>query len=405
MKHSERLVCELLALLCLALAAVLLILVRVRLAPAEEAPIEPTPSVTPAPTPCVHRVYENGVCVDCGYACPHAWEEGACALCGLGCPHESHEEASGRCTLCGSVVPHRLRGGKCLRCGMTPRFTETPLPESMTQPCPEAGRVETVDLGPYLPREDGRTVSMPAAVYLPYGYDEAGERRYNLVIALHGAYSNEHGMIDESHFVKGAGTIRFQDLYDNLIYSREVEPFIVLSLNTCAFAGEEYWTEDGCDTLARELRERVLPFAAEEYHTYAADGSFEALSAARGHIAVVGLSNGSLYALRSALADNLALFGGFGCFSGNYPETTAAVLATLGDPAAEAWPIHCFFTGAGTTDFQQRNTEMRFHEIVEACEGLSEGVNAFHTDIEGAHNWATWGAETVNCLRVLFQEI
>lgn len=405
MRNTGKLVYELLALLCLALSVVLLVMVRVRLTPADEPPETPPVETTPAVTPCAHGVFEDGVCASCGYVCPHDWDEGECTLCGYACPHERHDEQSGLCALCRSTVPHLLRAGRCVRCAWIPDFTFERLPESMTQPCPEPGRVESVDLGAYSPREDGKTPVMPAQVYLPYGYDGADEStRYNLVIALHGAYSDEHSMMEEKHLVKRVGEIRFLDVYDNIIYTRRAEPFIVLSLNTYSLAGEEFWTEKGCERLGEELRERVLPYAVEHYRTYAADASLAGISAARGHIAVVGLSNGALYALRAAMADNLALFGGFACFSANYPETTESVLQTLGDPATEGYPIHCFFTGAGTKDFQQRNTEERFYEILSRTDRLSEGVNAFHTDIEGSHDWLTWGAELYNCLPLLFQE-
>lgn len=403
MRRTSKLVYELLALLCLVLSAVMLLMVRVHLTPTE-APEEAV-ETTPAPTPCAHREFRDGVCTDCGFVCAHEWENGICTICGTVCAHERHGEEDGVCLSCGLVVPHRLHAAKCTRCGYEAVFTDKPLTESMTQPCPEPGSVETIELGAYLPREDGKTPAMPAVVYLPYGYDAADETlRYNLVIALHGAYSDEHSMVDERHVVKGVGVIRFQDVYDNLIYSGLTEPFILVALNTYAMAGEESWTEDGSDRLAQELRERVLPYMAEHYRSYAADATQESISAARAHIGIVGLSNGALYALRAAMAENLAFFGGFGCFSANFPETTACVLETLGDPETERYAVQCFFTGAGTRDFQQSNTELRYHEILDNTERLKEGVNAFHTDIEGSHDWITWGAELYNCLQVLFQE-
>lgn len=403
MRRTSKLVYELLALLCLLLSAVMLLMVRVHLAPTQ-AP-EATVETTPAPTPCAHPEFRSGVCTECGFVCAHEWENGICTICGTVCAHERHGEEDGVCLSCGLVVPHRLHAAKCTRCGYEVVFTNKPLTESMTEPCPEPGSVETIELGAYLRRKDGKTPVMPAVVYLPYGYDAADETlRYNLVIALHGAYSDEHSMVDERHVVKGVGAIRFQDVYDNLIYSGLTDPFILVAINTYVMAGEESWTEDGSDRLAQELRERVLPYMAEHYRSYAADATQESISAARAHIGVVGLSNGALYALRAAMAENLAFFGGFGCFSANFPETTACVLETLGDPETERYAVQCFFTGAGTRDFQQSNTELRYHEILDNTERLEEGLNAFHTDIEGSHDWITWGAELYNCLQVLFQE-
>lgn len=70
------------------------------------------------------------------------------------------------------------------------------------------------------------------------------------------------------------------------------------------------------EQFVRELREDILPFIVQNYSTYAADGSAEAISAARDHFAYAGLSMGSIYAYNSVMPLCLDLFAWFGCFSG-----------------------------------------------------------------------------------------
>ena len=67
----------------------------------------------------------------------------------------------------------------------------------------------------------------------------------------------------------------------------------------------------------------------QNYSTYAADGSAEAISAARDHFAYAGLSMGSIYAYNSVMPLCLDMFAWFGCFSGSdcYVDLAADALS------------------------------------------------------------------------------
>lgn len=365
--------------------------------PAETA--EPAP---PTPTPCAH-VWRGGVCELCGEVCAHSWDGGVCGVCGAVCPHTSHDPESCLCPVCGARATHLYSESRCVRCGCEPPFLTKGLPEHYYGECPERGSVEEIDFHVLEDPKDFKLREKPAVVYLPYGYESA-ERPgpYNVVIALHGAGNNEHGMVDEQHASSGR-TISLAQVYDWMLYEKRCEPFIVVSLNVYALAEEENFTDKGVALLAERLRTLVLPYVVEHYDTYAADASPEAMREARAHFAMLGVSNGSLYTLAAGIAGNLESFGNFGCFSGNYTETTSLMLRRLSAPDALELPIYCFFTGAGETDFQKKNTLKRYEVIVDNYPGLTDGANAFHLDVAGSHSWHSWTINIYDALLVMFQ--
>ena len=370
--------------------------------PREEPPAaEPTPTVAPA---CAHPQWIDGVCALCGAVCPHSWQGGVCTVCGVRCPHPRHDPESFACLSCGEKAAHLYSGGCCLRCGESPPFFTDELPERFFSPSPEQGSVEAIDFRTAEDPKDQKAHSKRALVYLPFGYDAAdAEARYNVVIGLHGAGDDEHGMMDEVHVPNGGGNTCFRLIYDRMLCERLCEPFIFVSVNVYSLVEEDSFTDYGVGKLTERLEKLILPYLAEHYRTYAADGSPEALREARAHFGLIGLSNGSLYALSAGMANHLELFGNFACFSGNYPETAAAVIRRLNASDSGELPVYCFFTGAGTKDFQRENTQKRFEMILENCPSLAEGENAFHLDVEGTHNWRMWGVETYNALLVMFQ--
>ena len=83
----------------------------------------------------------------------------------------------------------------------------------------------------------GKEITKEANVYLPYGYSR--DKKYNVLYLMHGIGGDEAewGMVDEDSLVKR--------MMDNLIYYKEIEPFIVVTPNgrsteNCAREGSDY---------------------------------------------------------------------------------------------------------------------------------------------------------------------
>ena len=68
-------------------------------------------------------------------------------------------------------------------------------------------------------------------------------------------------------------------------------------------------------------------------------------------------------------------------------------------------PIQCLFTGAGSTnDWQQNYTQIGYDFFIQNEARLKEGINAWHIDVEGDHEWKVWLTGLYNALPLLFQE-
>lgn len=126
------------------------------------------------------------------------------------------------------------------------------------------------------------------------------------------------------------------------------------------------------EQFVRELREDILPFIVQNYSTYAADGSAEAISAARDHFAYAGLSMGSIYAYNSVMPLCLDLFAWFGCFSGSDCYVDLAADALSGEANA-AYPIRYFYNSIGTRDAMATLHRENFIALTDRVPGLTDG--------------------------------
>ena len=107
----------------------------------------------------------------------------------------------------------------------------------------------------------GKEITKEANVYLPYGYSR--DKKYNVLYLMHGIGGDEAewGMVDEDSLVKR--------MMDNLIYYKEIEPFIVVTPNgrsteNCAREGSDY---NSFYVFGKELRSDLIPYMEAHYST------------------------------------------------------------------------------------------------------------------------------------------
>ena len=101
---------------------------------------------------------------------------------------------------------------------------------------------------------------------------------------------------------------------DNLIYYKEIEPFIVVTPNgrsteNCAREGSDY---NSFYVFGKELRSDLIPYMEAHYSTYAVEGD---PSASRMHRAMAGLSMGGMQTINIGIGECMDLFSYFGAFS------------------------------------------------------------------------------------------
>ena len=301
-------------------------------------------------------------------------------------------------TSANAVHIHSYVNGVCSECGAKPEFITGFLPDEFYQEssCPGTVKKHSYDVIAYANHSDGY-FHKRINIYLPYGYDET--KPYNVLVLIHGQGGDEDSWLN-TVYDYGERQMCGRVLFDNMIEKGLCEPCIIVTpvteTNQCqGLTAGIYQVRD-------ELREYILPYIAENYSTYAADGSLESLKAARDHFALGGLSNGALFVFEGGMRYNFDLFGSYAAFSGNGEPWQTVGIIQSGDYAG--LPVNCFFTGAGTTDdWQQNYTEIGYEYFIERDDRFVDGENSWRVDVDGGHEWKVWFTDIYNALPLMFQ--
>ncbi len=357
-------------------------------------------------TPCAHR-WVDDVCSICGYGCKHEWQDGVCRICGVVCPHESHDAKSCLCEVCGFKVAHEYENGLCVYCGEEPPFVTMllDLPIELKNATEEKGRLENyhylIGEGELLPgahatvsREDRR--QRDVVVYTPYGYD-AG-KQYNVLILAPGAGHTAHRWMEWTNLLSTKlGRLKGCEFLDRLIACGRIEPLIVVVA--------EYYLRDSPAEIAeiyeKDLRERVLPYIAAHYGTYASvdeDGTF---IPAPEHFAFVGCSFGSMIGWQM-LPENTDLFAYWGLLSGAY-QNDEELTARINRRVNANCPIEYLYAGDGKRAPGWASYKNRMQKLSAAADPLEDGANLRFLAVERVgHNYPAWDTGLYNCLQVFF---
>ena len=118
-------------------------------------------------------------------------------------------------------------------------------------------------------------------VYLPYGYDENGTERYNIIYFLHGTNETQDSLI---------GDEKVKNALDNMIEAGITEPFIMV----CPTYYYDYETRaiDMTAFSQKEMRNDIMPAVESKYRTYAETVDDAGFIASRDHRAFSGFSRG-----------------------------------------------------------------------------------------------------------------
>lgn len=129
-------------------------------------------------------------------------------------------------------------------------------------------------------------------VYLPYGYEENGTQRYDILYFMHGGGSTAE------KFLGGNDSISLnRKNLDHMIQDKRIKPMIVV---TPSFYRNDIREDSlpNAGTLVqlfpRELKEDLMPAVEGKYRTFAKDITPQGLKAAREHRAFSGFSMGGV---------------------------------------------------------------------------------------------------------------
>jgi enterochelin esterase family protein len=234
------------------------------------------------------------------------------------------------------------------------------------------GEIRTV-----LYKSKSNGVTRELNVYVPPGYDESASRRYPVLYLLHG-FANDH------HSWHRYG--RANDILDNLIAQRAIEPFLVvmpLGYGGASVNGDGTGIppaatgQSGGDAALyeRDLLEDVIPAIDRKYRTMAD----------RTKRAIVGFSMGGGQAGRFGLR-HLDTFSHVGIMSaGMTGGADTELIAALGaDRAKSNTLIDLLWIACGKEDTALKGAATLHQALQQA------GIEHTYFETEGAHHWRVW---------------
>lgn len=266
----------------------------------------------------------------------------------------------------------------------TPSPTPTPRPlreisicednldESILQPAKEQGTVELVQ---YMTRDrvsgGDYEIAKDLAVYLPYGYDPA--KQYDVLMLLHCAWADHRFWLVENreYRIAGEGMPPSQDdwtlpgadipggvlpvyvpnMLDRMIEEGWCRPLIVVSPCIYLYDGQPSAAGNGYDYVqfSREIGPDLMAYIAENYATYAKDGSRESLAEAREHFGLLGASFGAYAEYISVIGDNYDLAAWY-TFCGGGVIDPGSLVRSWQEHGTQDLPLRLLYISEGEFD-------------------------------------------------------
>lgn len=231
----------------------------------------------------------------------------------------------------------------------------TAYPASYAEEVEHKGRVERID---YATRDyaegTGRSRTNTAYVYLPYGYDDNDDVRYNVIYLVHGHYGTASTTFEAENGLQ-------RKVLDHMVENGDMAPTIVVSpsYNYGQPTANYVDADPYCRALPTELVNDLIPIVETRYRTYLTSPDAEGIEASHSHRAIGGFSMGGVttwYALAetfNAFKYYMPISGdcwSLGAFAGmNQPQRTADYLANIVRQSPYANDFY-IWAASGTSD-------------------------------------------------------
>lgn len=282
-----------------------------------------------------------------------------------------------------------------------------PYPTSYAQEAEHRGRVEQIDYTTcdYVGGSDLERTNT-AYVYLPYGYDENTDVRYNVIYLVHGHYGTASTTFDAEGGLQ-------RKVLDHMMENGDCAPTIVVSpsYNYGAPTPNYVDADPYCRALPHELVGDLIPLVELRYRTFLTSGDAEAIAASRSHRAIGGFSMGGVttwYALEqvfSAFKYYLPMSGdcwALGAFAGmNRPADTARHLADIVRRSAYAADFY-IWAASGTSDSAYSETLLQVRGMAQLTDVFGLDHLSFHEKDGARHEFLPTVEYVYNALPFFF---
>lgn len=283
----------------------------------------------------------------------------------------------------------------------------TAYPASYETEAAHRGRIERIDYDTrdYAEGTD-RERTNTAYVYLPYGYDDAADTRYNVLYLVHGHYGTA-----ATTFEAEDGLLR--RVLDHITENGDIAPTIVVSpsYNYGEPTANYVDADPYCKALPTELINDLIPLVETRYRTWLESLGTEGIEASRDHRAIGGFSMGGVttwYALAEtfgAFKYYLPISGdcwSLGTFAGmNRPTQTAQYLANVisQSPYADDFYI---WAASGTNDSAYSETLLQVRGMAQITDIFGLNHLTFHEKDGARHEYRPIPEYVYNALPFFF---
>lgn len=282
------------------------------------------------------------------------------------------------------------------------------VPANYEQEAEQRGEVVRVDYDTHDYAEGtGVARTNTAYVYLPYGYDEHSDRRYNVLYFVHGHYGTAATTFEAEN-----GLVR--KLLDHMTENGDMAPTIVVSPSyNYGNPTPNYVDADPyCEALPQELVNDLIPIVESRYRTYAESTDAAGLESSREHRAIGGFSMGAVttwYALEHTL-DYFKFFmpvsadcWSLGAFAGmNRPTETAEYLAGIIRQSPHAGTGFYIWAASGTDDSAYRETLVQVEAMAQLTDVFPLSNLTFHEKDGARHEFRPMAEYLYNALPFFF---
>ena len=285
-------------------------------------------------------------------------------------------------------------------------LTETDLPEELLRPAEHRGTVleedyPTRDMVSDVPDRINKDVT----VYLPYGYDPEGQ--YDVLILLHCAWADHRFWLGQERNYgseEAPVPVSVPNLLDRMIEEGYCRPLIVVSPCIYLYDRQPSNAGNGYDyeQFEQEIGTDFLPWIAENYATYAADGSPEALRAAREHFGVLGASFGAYAEYFCVIGENFDLLAWY-CFCGGGEIEPWHLAERWTENGTAELPLRMLYICEGEFD-DRYGPEISYHNLLTFGGPFNE-ENVKFTLVQGwGHEDHSYLVGLYNSLQMFFRE-
>ena len=284
----------------------------------------------------------------------------------------------------------------------------SPVPAVYEQEAEQRGEVVRIDYDTHDYAEGtGAVRTNTAYVYLPYGYEEHTDRRYNVLYFVHGHYGTAASFFQDEN-----GLLR--KLLDHMTENGDMAPTIVVSPSyNYGNPTPNYVDADPyCEALPQELVNDLIPIVESRYRTYAESTDAAGLESSREHRAIGGFSMGAVttwYALEHTL-DYFKFFmpvsadcWSLGEFAGmNRPAETAEYLAGIIRQSPYAGTGFYIWAASGTDDSAYRETLVQIEAMAQLTDVFPLSNLTFHEKDGARHEFRPMAEYLYNALPFFF---